>query len=221
MEAMAMKWKMLAAAFLVVPLCCARDFPDWYYHQDRTIKMPRFNRTEIDGVVDGPTAQALHVVEDDFLPAPSKRYPCYYTPKALVYKVIRRGDIIFVEVEIHPEACGDQSALFDGSGRYAVSLDGRILRRQLDLEPGEEEPYDGGPWPYPPVTDGGLCPTGDYLPRAWMEELRREGVCPEEPDGGASVEGDGGTSLPDGGVSMPEDAGLPAGWGGRSGKRGG
>jgi len=213
-----MKQRILATAFLLVPLSCARGFPDWYYHQDRTIKMPRFDgTTKIDGVVDGPTLQALRAVEDDFLPPPSKRYPCAYTPAALVYKVIRRGDVIFVEVDRNPEACGGHALLMDGGGRYAVSLDGRILRRQLDLEPGDEVPDDGGGWTLLPTNpDGGgfqrdlepLCPPSPYLPPEWNAQLK----CPEEPDAGL----DAGTSIErDGGTRSRQDAASPDGGPGR------
>ena len=93
-----MKRKTVATALLLVALSCARAFPDWYDHQDRTIKMPHFGLTKIDAVIDGPMAQALRVVEEDFLPPPSKRHGCIDSPAVLVYEVIRRGDIIFAKL---------------------------------------------------------------------------------------------------------------------------
>ena len=191
--------KLRLLAFLLVALSCARDFPDWYYHQDRTIKMPRFDgTTKIDAVVDGPMLQAMKVVEDDFLPPPSRRNKCSRTPAALLYKITRRGDIIFVEVDENPKACGNQSFSFDGAARYAVSLDGRILRRMFDVEPGEEEPS---------------CPPSPYLLPEYREEFEKR--CSEKLDAGD----DGGwTLIPDGDreyeVQCPVKPGpyLPPGW---------
>jgi hypothetical protein len=107
--------------------------------------------------------------------------------------VSREGDIIFVRISENPERCGGKYHGLDGAVRYAISKDGRILRRVFDGEPDGVEPDDGG-WPLESV------------------------ILPVRPDGGgpildSSVHWDWSLTPPwlvDGGVPGP-DSGADAG----------
>lgn len=153
-----MKWTIAAAGFSIFPLYCAPKPPDWYSHQDRSIKMPRFDATtKIDLVIDGATLQAVRVAADDFLPPSSQTRQCSDGQVAHRYEVSRQGDIIFVRISEDPAACGGQGYSLDGAGRYAIHKDGRILRRVLDGDgQGSEEPDDAGQ-PLDAGTPGGAA----------------------------------------------------------------
>jgi hypothetical protein len=186
-----MKLRVISVLLWMVLLSCRHPQDDWHQHQDRSIKMPRFDAsTRVDQIVDGPTLQALRIAADDFLPPSTKPRPCSETQAAHDYEVSREGDIIFVRISENPERCGGKYHSLDGAVRYAISKDGRILRRVLDGEPADAETDDGG------------------LPRGSVELLAR-------PDGGApildsSVRWDWSLTPPwllDGGV--PVDGGVP------------
>ncbi|HYO57411.1 hypothetical protein, partial [Archangium sp.] len=128
--------------------------------EDRTIVFPRFfehsaikigageGPYELDGVV----LQAILIAARDFLPPPEKDQPCRNRLEAHRYRVIRRGDIIFVQIEDDDEFCGLKYLSLDTGAKYAISIDGRILRRIIGTEPEESEQQDGGVAPAP---DGG------------------------------------------------------------------
>ncbi|KFA91823.1 hypothetical protein [Archangium violaceum] len=64
--------------------------------------------------------------------------------------MIRRGDIIFVYISEDPEYCGRKYPALDSGVKYAISTEGRILRRLLDGQPERpiepELPDDSGRW---------------------------------------------------------------------------
>lgn len=177
--------------------------------------MPPFDATTpVDLIVDGASLQALRVATGDFFPPSSKPQACADTLAAHKFKVSRRGDIIFVQISQDPEACGWRGFRLDGAVRYAISLDGRILRRVLDgEEPEEAIPDDAGESfrLVPLKADGGPdfqapppCPLGPYAPVSLFEG---QPIC-EGADGGTR---DGGTaSAPDGGVDPGPDGGAGA-----------
>jgi hypothetical protein len=128
--------------------------------EDRTIVFPRFHEHsairvgtekgpyELDGVV----LQAILIAARDFLPPAERDQPCRDKLEAHRYRVIRRGDIIFVQIEDDDEFCGLKYLSLDTGAKYAISTDGRILRRIIGAEPVESEQQDGGAGP---VADGG------------------------------------------------------------------
>jgi hypothetical protein len=122
---------------------------------DRSIVFPQFFERpaieigaggtpyELDGVV----LRALTVAIRDFLPSDGKKKPCWDRPEAHRYRIIRQGDIIFIRIDDDLEACGLQYVSLDSGAKYAISTEGRILRRVLDGEPEEllaPEPPDAG-----------------------------------------------------------------------------
>jgi hypothetical protein len=111
---------------------------------DTSIRFPRFYEHEPvevakgEGVfeVDGSVLQAIRIAADDFLPRGAKDVPCQSTQAAHTYRVLRRGDVLFVRMDEDPTACGRAASTLHSGAQYAISLDGRILRRALDGEPG-------------------------------------------------------------------------------------
>jgi len=180
-----MMWKTSIVLFAVAWSYCVKPpSDDWYAHQDRRIKLPDFDGTEPTGVVDGVVLQAINVAAEDFLGPVSKPRPCSDTRAAQIYYVIRRDDIIFVRITEDPAACGCQGYSLDSSGRYAISTDGRILRRALDAEPYWVEGEDAGPprgevIEIPPNPDGGM-PVWPEVPITMNPEY----LPPWERDGG-------------------------------------
>jgi hypothetical protein len=135
-EKLAMKRKLTALLLGIVVLSCVHSQDDWRQHQDRSIRMPRFDAsTKVDLVVDGAMLQALRIAADDFLPPTTKPRACSDTQAAHDFEVRRDGDIIFVRISEVPERCGEKYQGLDGAVWYAISKDGRILRRIFDGEP--------------------------------------------------------------------------------------
>lgn len=140
-----MKSKAATLLFWMVLLSCVHQQDDWRQHQDKSIRMPRFDAsTKADLTLDGVTLQALRIAADDFLPLSAQTRTCAETQAAHDYEVRREGDIIFVRIAENPARCGEKFHSLDGAVRYAISTDGRILRRVLDGEPEEPETDDAG-----------------------------------------------------------------------------
>ncbi len=118
--------------------------------------------------------------------------------EAHLYRVIRRDALIFVRIDENPEYCGRKHGGLDSGAKYAISMDGRILRRVLD---GTEEytvPSNGST---PVPGEPGVSPTFDpeHLPSLpFMRASPGDGgtthaLPPSQPggtppDGGASLE---------------------------------
>ncbi|RKI04003.1 hypothetical protein [Corallococcus sp. AB038B] len=128
--------------------------PDW--EGDRSIAFPPFHAqsavqvwgNEQAYVLDGNLLRAVQVAMEDFFPKQSKDTPCWGRPEAYHSRVIRQGDVFFILIHEAPDACGNAFIGVDTGARYAVSLDGRILRRSVGAEP--EVP------PAPPDMDAGV-----------------------------------------------------------------
>lgn len=152
--------------------------------------------------LDGATLQALTVAFDDFMPSASQDgAPCWGRLDAYRYRVVRQGTILFIRISADPAACEHKFVMLDSGARYAISTEGRILRRAFTGEPDAAAPSavrDAG------VSEGSseldlsplLGPRADDLPSF----LRSRGI-----DGGTSggdAPRDGGAS-PDGGTPEP------------------
>ncbi len=85
--------------------------------------------------LDGRVLRALQLAADDFLPPGGKGTPCWARQEAHSYRVVRQGDVLFVRIDENPVACGRELPALHSGARYAISLDGRILKRLLDGEP--------------------------------------------------------------------------------------
>ncbi|WP_223641977.1 hypothetical protein [Corallococcus sp. EGB] len=68
--------------------------------------------------------------------------------EAYRYRVIRQDDVFFILIHEAPDACGNAFIGVDTGARYAVSLEGRILRRSVGAEPEALPP--------PPEADAGV-----------------------------------------------------------------
>lgn len=110
---------------------------------DKSIKFPEFHTQPALKVgkqggtyqLDGVTLRALMIAANDFTPPEAEDPPCPFRQEAHFYRVIREGDIIFVDVSYNPEHCEPKVFMLDGGARYAISTDGRILRRLIGIEP--------------------------------------------------------------------------------------
>jgi hypothetical protein len=156
--------------------------------QDMSIVFPEsFGPTPVVGrpgkpyALEGATLQALMVATNDFLSPLSKEMACWSRRDAYVYQVLRQADVIFIEIHADPTACEGEFLMLDSGVRYAISTDGRILRR---LQSGEPE----WPGPAPASSDAGVSAGMDALDISAAVEI---------PKGSPSVDGgirvDGGT----------------------------
>jgi hypothetical protein len=148
--------------------------------------------------MDGEMLRALVIASNDYLPSDDKDLPCPGRKEAQFYRVIRQGSIIFVYIYWNHAYCGYKYPAFDSGVKYAISTDGRILRRLLDGQPEgpilpETPDEDGGRWirAEPGVSsefdaiwnrpDGGTAPSSSQPPPA----------PPPTRDGGAPLTGEG------------------------------
>lgn len=142
---------------VIVLMDCARTPSPAPLNEDKSIVFPEFFE-RVGTVVaepgepydlDGVTLRAITIASNDLIPPPVKNTPCWNRPEAYRYRVIRQGDIIFVRIYANTEYCHHNFLILDSGAEYAISLDGRILRRVLDGEP-------EGPLPSPDAGDQGF-----------------------------------------------------------------
>jgi hypothetical protein len=112
------------------------------------VLIPQDNQSLLIG---GAMVQAIMVAAQDFIPPPSKNFPCWSKPGDFHYEVRRQGNIIFVKISADQYSCDRGYGALDFGARYAISADGRILRRLDAPEPDwavpapeASEPEDGG-----------------------------------------------------------------------------
>jgi hypothetical protein len=160
---------------------------------DKSILFPRFFEQQATQVgagsnpyeLDGVTLRAIQIAANDFLPPGDKNPPCEFKQEAHRYRVIRHGDIIFVYVYEDPKYCEFTSPALDSGAKYAISTEGRILRRVVDGQP--EEPFepvnlDAGGWvPARPGVPSGYDPIENPPPRASPPEPPDAGTAPSQP----------------------------------------
>jgi hypothetical protein len=87
--------------------------------------------------MDGEALRALMLVAYDLFPpgVSTKNLPCWARQEAHTYRFTRRDDIIFVYVDEDLAYCGRKVGAMDSGAKYAISKDGRILRRVIGSEP--------------------------------------------------------------------------------------
>lgn len=146
-----MKTKSLALLLICLSMGCLRH-RGWLQHQDSSVGMAGYDSIMAGTPIDGPTLRALQVAASDFFPAWGPPRACIDTPEAHKYYAVRRGEIIYVAILQNPGYCGRAYSSLDSGVRYAISVDGRILRRLLDGEPALEASEDAG------IEDGGSEP---------------------------------------------------------------
>lgn len=149
-----MKAKSLLLLPIVMALGCIHP-RDWFQPQDSSIQMLSYDSIFAGAPIDGSTLRAFKVAADDFFSARSTPRACIDTPEAHRYYAVRRGEIIYVAIMQDPAYCGRAYHSLDSGVRYAISVDGRILRRLLDGEPDLNAPADGGAEPV--ILDAGAA----------------------------------------------------------------
>lgn len=183
-----MKTKSLAILLIAISMGCIHR-RGWLQHQDSRIPMPDYHAIMTGGPIDGPTLRALQLAANDFFPSWGPLRACIDTPEAHRYYAVRRDEVIYVAILQDPGYCGRAYSSLDSGVRYAISVDGRILRRLLDGEPELDTPEDGGAedaGSEPASLDGGATVIDVTIP----------------PDARVSFPGsvDGGSPSPDGGT---------------------
>ena len=107
-----------------------RDQPEY---QDMSVQVPVFDSSfPVDVALDGYTLQAIRIAADDYLDPDPRERPCRDKQTSYGYRARRVGDVIFVRIDFKPENCGRDIGMLDDGVTYAISVDGRILRRALD-----------------------------------------------------------------------------------------
>lgn len=169
-------------------------FPE--FHGSPTIVMGEHGRTY---ALDGVMLRALMAAANDFIPPAAEPRLCWASLEAQEFQVIRQAGRVFVSIYVNPGRCGYQVTMLDAGAKYAISEDGRILRRVLGSEtgaPATAPNSDAGKVFREPGLSTVLKPPGydmaPHLPPAWR-------------GGGSGVDGG---SAPDGGVLTPVDAGF-------------
>ncbi|RKH05121.1 hypothetical protein D7X74_34845 [Corallococcus sp. CA047B] len=95
-------------------------------------------------LMDGSVLRALTLAANDFLPPGQAAPPCTDSLASHVFRIIQREELIFVRIDEDPAACGRPHPGLDSGAKYAISRDGRILRRVLDGMELYVAPPDGG-----------------------------------------------------------------------------
>ncbi len=184
------KLSLLAAIAL---LSCVRS-PDSHRAQvedDRSIVFPEFFKGGASGerqsyLLDGVTLKALVIASQDFFPPDSRELLCWEKLEGHDYRIIRQADVVFVYLYVSPTRCAREFLAFDSGAKYAISTDGRILRRIFESVPeGPPEPLSpdagvGSPSREPGFSSITLTPGDEpsrYLPSTWL-------------DGGTGLDGD-------------------------------
>lgn len=201
-----MKTQILSLALSALLVGCMRGRcpPPVPRENDTSIVVPRFLQSAIEvGAgeqayeLEGAVLRALMIAANDHRPPGDGGLPCMYRQERQRYRVIRQDDIIFVGIEEDPEACGLQYIPMHSGVTYAISVDGRILRRvtasslegMTDLESLREAPRP----PAPPAPSAGV-------------------EAPEsEPPPGAPSEGQGGEMGPSPAAPPPVPTPSPEG----------
>jgi hypothetical protein len=182
-----MKTQFFSLALSIVLSGCVRSprSPEVPIENDLSVRFPQFFEHEAIAVgagqvpyeLDGEVLRAIMIATNDLLSPSIADQPCRSRLEAQFYRVIREQNIIFVYIYENHAYCGRQYPAPDSGAKYAISTDGRILRRVIDgqlMEPlalEMPEPGDAGPptelgssrafdaiWnpPRPVQRDGGL-----------------------------------------------------------------
>ncbi|MFL5347957.1 MAG: hypothetical protein ACJ8AT_24460 [Hyalangium sp.] len=158
---------------------------------DRTIAFPQFFERAADAVgaegnlyeLDGMMLRAIMIAANDFLPPGGREMDCPNRQEAQLYRVIRQGDIVFVYIHEDEAYCRSSQLALDSGVKYAISADGRILRRVLDGQPEGSSDFkagDGGPQRV--LSRPGVTPAYDSI---WNKPSGSE--LSESRDGGVGI----------------------------------
>jgi hypothetical protein len=143
---------------IIFPLSVGREFVE---------VAPQKNTYQMEGEV----LRALMVATNDYFTPAAFNGPCWARPEAHTFRFTRRDNVVFVYVEENWDMCDRKSFPIHSGAKYAISTEGRILRRVTGSEP------DHGIWRLK-MSDGGT-----------VTVVAKPGVVPdleslETPDGG-------------------------------------
>ncbi|HEX8433693.1 hypothetical protein [Archangium sp.] len=138
-----MKLRSLISLAIILSSCTRRWEPfSTRPEQDRSVIFPlsvggglvEIKAEEKTYELDGEVLRALMIVSNDLFPPDTSQLElsCRARQQAHTFRFTRREDIIFVYVEENPASCGHGVPAMDSGAKYAISKDGRILRRVLD-----------------------------------------------------------------------------------------
>ena len=121
--------------------------------------------------MEGEVLRALMIATNDYFPPGTLNRPCWAKPEAHTFRFTRRDTVVFVYIEENWDMCERMAFPIHSGAKYAISTDGRILRRVAGSEP------DHGIWRLK-MSDGGT-----------VTVVAKPGVIPdlkslETPDGG-------------------------------------
>ncbi len=111
---------------------------------DRAITFPQFFEHDAISVgalgganeLDGETLKAVTIAANDYLPTSGPDDPCWRRREAQLFRVIRQKNIIFIYIHENFTYCGRTYPATESGIKYAISTDGRILRRIIDAQEG-------------------------------------------------------------------------------------
>ncbi|NTX09899.1 hypothetical protein HUA74_27270 [Myxococcus sp. CA051A] len=134
----------LLVPWLLLVAGCPRAMPPRPIDVDPALRFPEFFAQPARGMedsgsaleLDGVVLKALMLAANDFLPSGNQGKHCWERQDARLFRFIREGDIIFIRMDVDPSACDGKVLPLDSGAAYAVHVDGRILRRVFDGEPG-------------------------------------------------------------------------------------
>jgi hypothetical protein len=118
--------------------------------------------------MEGITLRALLTAIEDFRLTSAQGHSCGSVPEEQFYRIFDQGEIIFIEITANTSNCKPGSLMMAHGVKYAISPEGRILRRISSGGPDDVPALkpsdagvagDGGPWP-----DGGLPSDGGVIP---------------------------------------------------------
>jgi hypothetical protein len=182
--------------------------------EDKAIVFPSFSgpavevasQSTISYDMDGVTLRALVTALDDFLPSESRNQHCWSRPESYRYRIVRQENVIYIRIHAAPSSCEGKVLMLDSGARYAISTEGRILRRLFTGEPdwnSGSAVRDGGPG----QGDSGECPDAGHpelapiLETLWAEPRLSPRSGPDGGPNSAPMElQDGGFPVPDGGM---------------------
>lgn len=97
----------------------------------------------------GEMLRALSIAEEDYLPPATQDTPCPSRRESQFYRVIQQQGIYFIYIYENHTYCGLKYPVRHSGAKYAVSADGRILRRLIGDQPespGETPDTAVGQW---------------------------------------------------------------------------
>lgn len=109
---------------------------------DESIRFPkaldssgvRLGRSNEKLVIDGAIIQAMMIAAQDFIPQNPGKSRCFTKPGDFLYEGLRQDNIIFVQISPDYFSCKSGTGPLDWGAVYAISTDGRILRRAAPEE---------------------------------------------------------------------------------------